>query len=318
LLTSNGAIAWRGHTDGINGILNAYDGYAWIGSVTNHPLNIITNNTPRIVVDSNGGVLIPAGGTSTPSSSVSSGALRIGGYETITNQSLGVFGGIRGLLLLGGNFTPSAGVDCGAIKFLYGPRSTTDENAAQIAQIAALTTANNNTSGGYLTFYTRPTGGTVTERMRVESSGELNMLSGQIKFPATQSASSDANTLDDYEEGSWTPRIDSNNGQGTFTTRSGWYVKIGRRVTAWFVVDGGSSLAAGTTQYVTGLPFSVFSSYSSTHCIGQMGTNGPTIRTQQLMTLSANRGVAYVYSGGNQETTTITFATGVLEYLTDS
>lgn len=28
-----------------------------------------------------------------------------------------------------------------------------------------------------------------------------------IKFPATQSASSDANTLDDYEEGTWTPTL---------------------------------------------------------------------------------------------------------------
>jgi hypothetical protein len=82
--------------------------------------------------------------------------------------------------------------------------------------------------------------------------------------------------------------------------------------------DGGNSLAAGTTQYLGGLPFSIFSSYSGTTCIGQMGTNGPTIRTQQLMTLSANRSVAYVYIGGSQETTTITYATGVLEYLTDN
>jgi hypothetical protein len=34
-----------------------------------------------------------------------------------------------------------------------------------------------------------------------------------ISFPATQSASSDANTLDDYEEGTWTPSV----GWGTAT-----------------------------------------------------------------------------------------------------
>src|SRR5665647_161935 len=30
---------------------------------------------------------------------------------------------------------------------------------------------------------------------------------GQIPFPATQNPSSDPNTLDDYEEGSWTPAL---------------------------------------------------------------------------------------------------------------
>jgi hypothetical protein len=48
-----------------------------------------------------------------------------------------------------------------------------------------------------------------------------------ITFPATQSASSDANTLDDYEEGTWTPTFTS--WGGTFTTVA-TYAKIGRVV----------------------------------------------------------------------------------------
>lgn len=137
-----------------------------------------------------------------------------------------------------------------------------------------------------------------------------------VTFPATQSASSNANTLDDYEEGTWTPNISSNNGAGTFVTKVGSYVKIGRQVTIWFVVDGGSSLAAGTTQYLGGLPFSI-GSIQTTTILGQMGTNGPTIRTQQLMTLSGNRDVMYVYIGGSQETTSITFAGGCATYWVD-
>ena len=35
----------------------------------------------------------------------------------------------------------------------------------------------------------------------------INLTSGQITFPTTQVPSSDANTLDDYEEGTWTPVI---------------------------------------------------------------------------------------------------------------
>jgi len=49
-----------------------------------------------------------------------------------------------------------------------------------------------------------------------------------ITFPATQSASSDANTLDDYEEGTWTPT--SPGGGYVFSTVSGKYTKIGNRV----------------------------------------------------------------------------------------
>jgi hypothetical protein len=50
-----------------------------------------------------------------------------------------------------------------------------------------------------------------------------------ITFPATQSASSDANTLDDYEEGTWTPTASNFTVSGT-STLSGAYTKIGRVV----------------------------------------------------------------------------------------
>ena len=51
-----------------------------------------------------------------------------------------------------------------------------------------------------------------------------------ITFPATQSASTDVNTLDDYEEGTWTPT--DNSGAGlTLTVNYAKYVKIGKSVT---------------------------------------------------------------------------------------
>ena len=49
------------------------------------------------------------------------------------------------------------------------------------------------------------TGG--SERLRITTAGVVELTSGQLKFPATQSASADANTLDDYEEGSFTPTL---------------------------------------------------------------------------------------------------------------
>ena len=59
--------------------------------------------------------------------------------------------------------------------------------------------------------------------------GALPNAGTGITFPATQSASTDANTLDDYEEGTWT--VSDSSGAGlTFTNTSGIYTKVGRLV----------------------------------------------------------------------------------------
>ena len=84
-------------------------------------------------------------------------------------------------------------------------------------------------------------------------SGTTPSLNG-ITFPATQSASADANTLDDYEEGTWTPSV---GGTATYGAGNvGHYTKIGRLV----VVSGVlaiTSIGTGSVTLVGGLPFSV-------------------------------------------------------------
>jgi hypothetical protein len=83
-----------------------------------------------------------------------------------------------------------------------------------------------------------------------------------ITFPATQSASSDANTLDDYEEGTWTP-TDSSGANLTFSNTSNncFYTKIGNTVqVAGRIVF--PSTASGSTVEIGGLPFSVKSTTS--------------------------------------------------------
>lgn len=78
---------------------------------------------------------------------------------------------------------------------------------------------------------------------------------GQIKFPATQNPSSNANTLDDYEEGTWTPVPTNLTVVGT-PTYTGRYTKIGREVFVYLSVSSTISTAstAGST-YFSGLPF---------------------------------------------------------------
>lgn len=73
-----------------------------------------------------------------------------------------------------------------------------------------------------------------------------------ITFPASQSASTDANTLDDYEKGTWTP-VDNSGAGLSFSVATGFYTKIGRLVVANGQVQWPST-ANGVTAAVS-LPF---------------------------------------------------------------
>lgn len=79
---------------------------------------------------------------------------------------------------------------------------------------------------------------------------------GQIKFPATQNPSANANTLDDYEEGTFTPTVTPGTGSlTTVGTTTGSYTKIGRMV--FFSIDIAiTTNGTGATNInVTNLPF---------------------------------------------------------------
>lgn len=79
-----------------------------------------------------------------------------------------------------------------------------------------------------------------------------------ITFPAAQSASTDVNTLDDYEEGTWSPVLTP--ASGTITVNSsyntGAYTKVGRLVTVTGNLVFTSSTPSGAVT-LSGLPFAV-------------------------------------------------------------
>ena len=87
-----------------------------------------------------------------------------------------------------------------------------------------------------------------------------------ITFPASQSDSSNANTLDDYEEGTWTPTVTLNTGTGTnYTINTATYTKTGRVVVVIGSIIPTNGTFGSTNGYarMTGLPFT---------CAARVGT----------------------------------------------
>jgi hypothetical protein len=108
-----------------------------------------------------------------------------------------------------------------------------------------------------------------TERARITSAGVLDLATGagavgQIQFPATQVASANANTLDDYEEGTFTPTMNLL-GTVTYTARFGKYQKIGKyvRVSFFLQLSSTDSTQDATAMLVGSLPFTVASVFGS-------------------------------------------------------
>lgn len=107
--------------------------------------------------------------------------------------------------------------------------------------------------------------GVVSVTGAVSATGLLDLSaasSGQIKFPATQNPSANANTLDDYEEGTFTPGISFGGGTTgiTYGNQVGSYTKIGNRVICSIyltLTNKGSSTGAAL---ITGLPFTISNS----------------------------------------------------------
>lgn len=155
------------------------------------------------------------------------------------------------------------------------------EGAATISGAAVLKSTLNvegaaTISGATVLLGTLRVDGTASFSATVVMDGLLDMQHGRIKFPATQNASTDANTLDDYEEGTWTPTITYQtvgNLNVVYSTQNGSYTKIGRfvYVSAVMVTSTYTHTTSSGEFRLAGLPFTVAGSTTFAGCI-QMGT----------------------------------------------
>jgi hypothetical protein len=189
-----------------------------------------------------------------------------------------------------------------------------------------------NNNSDYFGIATRFSSAAWTERLTIsESNGNVTLTNNLsvggatpttsgtgITFPATQSASSDANTLDDYEEGTWTPVLSFGGGSTgiTYIAQVGTYTKIGKLVTFVLSIqlaNKGSSTGAAS---IAGLPFTVSSAAS--YCIYAQDVSfadmllfhsdasTTTINTRQI----TNAGSASNLTNSNYTNTTLLYISG--------
>ena len=143
---------------------------------------------------------------------------------------------------------------------------------------------------------------------KLASTGTLTV--DNIQFPATAVSSANANNLDDYEEGTWTPAYggSSTNPTASYNIRNGTYTKIGKVVClTGHIRTSGLSGGSGNVQ-ITGLPFAASSgaSYVATGSIYQFNTAG---EFGNVLRLDENASVIDIYYGAyNVQPTSLVIA----------
>jgi len=110
--------------------------------------------------------------------------------------------------------------------------------------------------------------GTVGATISTNDGRALALGNGRLQFPATQNASADANTLDDYEEGTFTNSL---GGTDTFTVNIGTYTKVGRLISIQGSVTV-NVIGTGSATVLSGFPFTNGASHSLPIAIGPSDT----------------------------------------------
>jgi hypothetical protein len=203
--------------------------------------------TERMRIDSSGRLLVGVTSTYGGASALyptSNGIIDLG--STVAN--------VPAVLKLGNvGFSNTAEYATGAVEFRGFDSGGNSMGYASVEGL--ITDATSATRKGSIVFKTI-SASTVSEKMRIGSDGLVTLTGPGIKFPAAQVASADPNTLDDYEEGTWTPVLtDGTNNATMSVSNTGSYTKIGNQITVYAFVQTTSlgSVAGGIRA--AGLPF---------------------------------------------------------------
>jgi len=173
---------------------------------------------------------------------------------------------------------------------------------------------NGNTSGS-VTISSPSVSGTNTLTLPA-STGTVLITNGSgvasvngVQFPATQSASADANTLDDYEQGTFTPTLTGTTQSGG--TVSGRYTKIGNVVYVSVSFDNVTLASSAGAATIASLPFTVLSSTAISS--GVLGYNNTTAASSNGGNFNSNTTTFGLYNSGGASNSA--FANGSGKYL---
>jgi hypothetical protein len=158
--------------------------------------------------------------------------------------------------------------------------------------------------------------GTLISATTIGVGGATPSTSGAgITFPVTQSASSNAKTLDDYEEGTFTPTLTfgGNNVGMTYNYQKGYYAKIGKNVYFNIYISVSSIGSSTGVAAITNLPFITALSATSGDIYIPFSQRNAITTSAPVFGYSSNATVLSLYStnllgGGASNLTNSNFA----------
>ena len=157
---------------------------------------------------------------------------------------------------------------------------------------------------GNLALQTR-NGGTLETKWKVFKNGNLIPTNSGYGIILGNTVTGDANLLDDYEEGTWTPgvRYDGNSANATMSQSSGTYVKVGRQVFCSFMFKIGNKNSGSGDVSLTGLPFTAVDLVSDTSIEGGGVINyyyglSSSVHTQSIAVIQSGT-TAEIYTGAS-------------------
>jgi hypothetical protein len=159
-----------------------------------------------------------------------------------------------------------------AIRHLFQHAADADSVGSVAAKFPSSTTDN------AVARYDGSTGTMQDSAFVINDSGHVTTFGGNITFPATAVPSANANTLDDYEEGTFTPTLTFQTPGDlsiTYAQQLGTYTKVGRLVTVtWSVVSSAfTHTTASGAVLISGVPFAC---NATNHFVGSMIAAGIT------------------------------------------